>query len=120
VAHIDIKGPNRASKYGGDVRGFDERVVPILDPDTAGVELFVIDEIGKMECFSERFVEAVRRLLESDKPILATVAQKGSGFIREVKDYPALRLLHLTRENRDEVTRKVVRVPSQARHMHPS
>lgn len=67
----------------------------------------MIDEIGKMECFSQRFIEAVRRLLESGKPLLATVAQKGSGFIREAKSWPAGRLLHVTRENRDEVAREV-------------
>lgn len=115
LAHVDVKGPHRVSKYGVDVHGLEEHVLPILDPNAADVELFVIDEIGKMECFSEKFVEAVRRLLQSDKLILATVAQKGSGFIREVKSHPAVRLLHLTRANRDEVTQEIARLLGRAR-----
>ena len=108
LAHVNIKSAHRVSKYGVDIGGFEEHILPVLDPDTADISLFAIDEIGKMECFSQRFIEAVRRLLESDKPLLATVALKGPGLIREAKDYPAVRLLHLTRENRDEVTRETI------------
>jgi nucleoside-triphosphatase THEP1 len=39
--------------------------------------------------------------------VLATVAQKGPGLIQRVKSYPGVELLHLTRENRDEVTQQV-------------
>jgi nucleoside-triphosphatase THEP1 len=60
-----------------------------------------------MECFSEQFVDAIRRLLKSDKSVLATVAQKGSGLIQEVKNCPGVGLLHLTGENRNEVTQQV-------------
>ncbi len=106
LAHVDIKGRRRVGKYGVDIGDFDAHVVPVLDPEAADAELFVIDEIGKMECFSERFVEAVRRLLRSDKSVLATVALKGAGLIQEVKHHPAVELLHLTRENRDEITQR--------------
>ncbi len=75
LAHIDIRGKYRVGKYGVDIESFDREAVPVLDPDATGVDLFVIDEIGRMECFSERFVEAVRRLLDSDKSVLATSAK---------------------------------------------
>ena len=39
--------------------------------------------------------------------VLATVAQKGSGLIQQIKSYPGVELLHLTRENRDEVTQQL-------------
>jgi nucleoside-triphosphatase len=108
LAHVNIKSPHRVSKYGVDVESFEREAVSILDPDAAAVDLFVVDEIGKMECFSDRFVAATRRLLTSNKAILATVALKGSGLIREVKDHPGVELLHLTRANRDEVTQRIV------------
>lgn len=113
LAHVNIKSSHRVSKYGVDIAGFEEHVLPVLDPNAVGISLFVIDEIGKMECFSERFVEAVHRLLESGKPLLATVAQKGPRFIREVKSDPSVRLLHLTRENRDERTREIAELLQQ-------
>jgi nucleoside-triphosphatase len=88
LAHIDIKSSAKVGKYGVDIAGFEKNVAPVLDPDLTGVQLFVIDEIGKMECFSEKFVDAVRRLFHSNRSVLATVAQKGSGLISEVKNYP--------------------------------
>ncbi len=99
LAHVDIKGPFRVGKYGVDVASFEKSVVPILDIEKTDTQLFVIDEIGKMECFSKEFVAAIRRLFKSDKSVLATVALKGSGLISEVKDYPDTRLFNLTRNN---------------------
>jgi nucleoside-triphosphatase len=105
LAHVSIRSRYRVGKYGLDIDGFDRQAVAALDPGAAGVTLFVIDEIGKMECFSEEFVRAVRRLLASKASILATVAFKGGGLIRDIKDYPGIKLFHLTAANRDEVTR---------------
>jgi nucleoside-triphosphatase len=99
LAHIDIKGPFRVGKYGVDVASFEKSVVPILDIEKTDTQLFVIDEIGKMECFSKEFVAAIRSLFKSDKSVLATVALKGSGLISEVKEYPDTRLFNLTRHN---------------------
>lgn len=78
----------------------------------------IVDTLGKARIagfYTEEIREAVRRLLQSDKLIPATVAQKGSGFIRDVKSHPAIRLLHLTRENRDEVTQEIARLLGRAR-----
>jgi nucleoside-triphosphatase len=104
LAHVDIKGRFKVGKYGVDVDGLERAIVPILDVERTDAELYVLDEIGKMECFSEKFVAAVRRLFASDKSVLATVARKGSGLIREVKNYPGVKLFTLTRGNREKVT----------------
>jgi len=103
LAHVEIKGRFRVGKYGVDVEGFEKSVVSVLDVDRTDTELFVLDEIGKMECFSEKFVASVRRLFASDKSVLATVARKGTGLISEVKNYPGVTLLTLNRENREKV-----------------
>jgi nucleoside-triphosphatase len=107
LAHTNIKSPYKVGKYRVDLSGFEKSVVPILEAKQANIELFIIDEIGKMECLSRKFIAAVRELLASDKSMLATVAQKGAGFISEVKNYPAVTLLKLTSSNRDEVTSEV-------------
>lgn len=111
-AHVDIKSRFKVGKYGVDVAGFEKTVVPILDAEQTDVELFVIDEIGKMECFSEKFVVAVRGLIASDKSILATVAKKGTGFISEIKIYPGLQLFNLTRENREKTIAEIIQILS--------
>ena len=112
LAHINIKGPLRVGKYGVDVAGFEESVVPILGVEQTDVELFVIDEIGKMECLSEKFVAAVRRLFASEKPVLATVARKGAGLISEVKNYPNTEIFNLTSAGRDKTISEILQILS--------
>ena len=65
-------------------------------------DLVLIDEIGKMECFSSRFIEAVRGLLDGPSAALATVAIKGGGFIAEVKSRADVEMFEVTNANRDE------------------
>jgi len=108
LAHIDIKSPFRVSKYGVDVAGFEKSVVPILDIEKTDAQLFIIDEIGKMECFSKKFVAAIRRIFKSDRSVLATVALKGSGLISEVKDYPDTSLFNLTHQNSEKTIDEIL------------
>lgn len=112
LAHVDIKSRFKVGRYGVDVAGFEKSIVPILDAEQSNVELFVIDEIGKMECLSHKFIAAVRRLFASDKPVLATVARKGSGLISELKNHPDTQLFNLTRENRDKTIAEILQILS--------
>ena len=108
LAHIDVKSPFRVGKYRVDVAVFEKLVVPVLDIDKTDAELFIIDEIGKMECLSEKFTAVVRRLFASDRSVLATVAQKGTGLISEVKNYPDIKLFNLTRQNYDKTITEIL------------
>jgi nucleoside-triphosphatase len=112
LAHIDIKGRTKVGKYGVDVVGFEKAVVPILDTEQSDAELFIIDEIGKMECLSKKFIAAVRQLFNSERAVLATVALKGSGLISEVKHYPTARLFKLTQQNHDRTVAEVLQLLS--------
>ncbi len=114
LAGIDIRGKYasgdkfRVGKYRVDIAGFEQSVVPFLEPGRGDVDIFVIDEIGRMECLSQMFVEKVRRLFAADKPVVATVAQKGVGFIAEIKTRPEVSLITLTEGNRESVIEQVV------------
>ncbi|XP_062009779.1 uncharacterized protein LOC133726284 [Rosa rugosa] len=59
-------------KYKVDVASFESLAVPELQvrEDT---DLFVIDEVSKMELFGSSFFPAVLRVMESNVPILASV-----------------------------------------------
>jgi len=112
LAHVDIKEPFRVGKYGVDIAGFEEFVLPVLDIGQTEAELFIIDEIGRMECLSEKFVTAVQRLFASGKSVLATVAQKGRGLIWQVKNFPETRLFNLTQQGRDKTIAEIVQTLS--------
>jgi nucleoside-triphosphatase len=112
LAHVDIKGRFKVGKYGVDIAGFEKNIVPVLDAERTGAKLFVIDEIGKMECLSEKFIAATRRLFASDKSIMATVARKGDGLISEVKNCPGTQLFKLTHQNRDKTIEEILQILS--------
>lgn len=109
MADVGRSGPPRVSRYGVDVAAIDAVARRVLAPDPA-VALFVIDEIGKMECLSRAFVDAVRVLLALERPLLATVALSGGGLIEEIKRHPGAQLFRLTRENRDPFPREIARL----------
>ena len=102
LSHVRHPGPHRVSRYGVDVAGF-ERLLEELDLRHSPSSLIIIDEIGKMECFSKRFVDVVTLLLDGSKTLVATIALKGEGFIRQVKQKPDCRVVTVTRENRDRL-----------------
>jgi nucleoside-triphosphatase len=107
LAHVNIKGRFKVGKYKVDIAGFEKAIVPILDAES-DAEIFIIDEIGKMECLSEKFVETIRRLFASEKAVLATVAKKGKGLISEVKKYPGVNLFHLEREKQEKIISEIL------------
>jgi len=61
-----------------------------------------------MECLSEPFVAAMRIVLDGRTPIVATIAQRGPGFIAEVKRRGDLELRTLTRATRDALPDAIV------------
>lgn len=100
IAHVNFDHHYRVSKYGVDVEMIDHfaNITLGLADD---IDCYLIDEIGKMECFSEVFVKRVEALLNSSKPVIATVAKKGSGLIEKAKQWPGSLLWELTHANRD-------------------
>ncbi len=101
IAHVHFPKTHRVGKYGVDVQALDDAAA-LLRPDPEA-RLFLVDEIGKMECLSERFVEAMRALISSRLPIVATIGARGGGFIAEVKRRPECTLWQVTQANRDDL-----------------
>jgi nucleoside-triphosphatase len=107
LARIGLPSPARVGRYGVDLASLDEIVATTLVPPDAAW-LYVIDEIGKMESWSPQFVDAVQALLDADVTMVATVSQKGGGFMAEVKRRRGATLWTLTRQNRDQIPDEIV------------
>src|SRR4030042_3600001 len=61
LSHTDFPGPHRVGKYGVSLENFHRVALPALKV-IPGVDLIVVDEVGKMECLSPRFVAAMGSL----------------------------------------------------------
>jgi nucleoside-triphosphatase len=108
LSDVTFGGRHRVGRYGMDVEGF-ETFLTFLDLLSHPSPLIYIDEIGKMECLSHRFVRLTETLLSSEKTVVATVARQGEGLIREVKLRPDLRLVEVTPANRQALPEELVR-----------
>lgn len=106
LAHVDIDSPHRVGRYGVDIAAFEQLVDSVLGRE--GVAVYLIDEIGKMECLSQRFVSVATAILDSGAPVIATIAARGSGFIQRVKDRADAELRQVTRANRDTLPARVL------------
>lgn len=102
LSHTDIQSPHRVGKYKVDVKGFEDFLssLPILKPST---RLIVIDEIGKMECYSDPFKNLLKEILDSERWVIATIALKGSGMIEEIKKRKDVKLFEITQRNRNSL-----------------
>lgn len=105
MAHVDLPGPHRVGKYRVDLAVLDGLAASTLGGDA---EVYLVDEIGKMECLSGGFVAAMRRRLDSPRTVIATVAQRGEGLIAEVKRRPGAVLWQVTRGDRDRMPERVL------------
>jgi nucleoside-triphosphatase len=100
LAHTGIAGRERVGKYGVDTEGF-RRYIEQLKGTLTGHGLIIFDEIGKMEVLSAEFRELVADVLDGKIPLLATIARKGDRFIEGIKGRPDVRLVEITRTNRE-------------------
>jgi len=108
LADRDHGGPLRVGPYGVMLEGLETVGLDALTPGS-DTRLVVLDEVGKMECFSTAFRERVEELLAGDTPLLATVALHGVGFVKRVRHDPRGTLVRMRREARAGTAEEVLR-----------
>src|SRR5688572_8040594 len=101
LAHVRSRSRHRVGRYGvepGQLR-------PLVEEELAGAggdpDVYLVDEVGKMEMLCPAFVEVVPRLLDGPVSVVATVALNGRGLIAQVKARADVRLVEVTQANRD-------------------
>ncbi|HDD44861.1 MAG TPA: AAA family ATPase [Candidatus Desulfofervidus auxilii] len=99
-SHINFKTPFKVSKYKVDIKTL-EKALMSLKP--ALEEIVIIDEIGKMECLSERFKKFIWDLLHEKYLFLGTIAIKGDSFIEDIKKLKQIKLIEVNINNRDNL-----------------
>ncbi len=85
--------------------------VPSIKP--IANQVIIMDEIGKMECFSSRFMAASQQALDSPNMVVGTITFGGTDYIELVKKREDIEIIEVTPLNRDElpeiVLKKVLR-----------
>ena len=101
-------GRHRVGKYIVDTIDLEEIGVPAILEAVAGGKVVVIDEIARMELFSNAFKEAVTQALDSECTVIATIQQRDDPFLNSIRSRPDVRIASLTVENRDSLAEQMI------------
>lgn len=101
LAHQNIKSDFYIRRYGVSIETIETIAVPSIAPGSADV--IILDEIGKMECFSVVFKKAALAALDSSSVVIGTVTLGGDDFITAVKKRDDIEIIEVTPENRDSL-----------------
>lgn len=102
LASTGTGGQYRVGKYGVNIQDIDRIAVPSMIPETE-YTIVIVDEIGKMECYSHLFRRKLIDILNSDNPVIGSISLKGNQFIKEVQVRTDVLLVHINEKNRDEL-----------------
>ena len=116
VVTLDGKRGELASKFSGrgpqvgsyrvNVGSFECVALPSLEMEEG--RILIVDEIGKMECFSKTFLRKVREILRDDSPVLATIPFQGGGdFLEEIRRMRDVETFTVTPENRETLPTQI-------------
>lgn len=107
LAHVDIDSSYNVSKYGVDIEALDsvavDSILSSLDKD-----IIIIDEIGKMELFSRKFKDAVKKALNQRK-VLGTIKSSDDSFTDKIRKRKDVDVIEVTKQNRDSLTSELIR-----------
>lgn len=107
LAHVFIESPHHIGKYKVDVHGFDS-FLDSLDIFNSASRPIIIDEIGKMECMSTKFVKLIVDILDSNNTVIATIAHTDGGIKGKIKEREDVQLFKMNLENRDTLEDEII------------
>ena len=114
LASVDIKSVKKVSKYGVDVEALD-RIMDKLMESFPSTDIFMVDEIGKMELFSKLFQSTLKKIFTSNITIIATVGKQMNHPIKDfILNKPEVKLFSLTRQNQKEVMQNILEIINRA------
>ena len=99
LAHKNIRSDFHIRRYGVSIENIEKIAVPSIKPRNK--HIIILDEIGKMECFSGLFREAGLIALDSPNIVIGTIPFGGDDFIRRIKNREDMEIHEVNPENRD-------------------
>lgn len=108
LAHVDIVRAPRISKYGVNLTDLEQIGVASLRRAVRQARYVIVDEIGKMELFSDEFRHAVMDAVCSDRCVIGTVMRGRHPFLEQLIALPLVCVLELTVANRDQMPQRLL------------
>ena len=99
----------KLGKYSVFVEELEEMISKLEIIEFNKIDLLVIDEIGKMEIFSKKFQNFIKRIFTSNGTILATIGLKLKHPIKDfILNLPNVNIFNLNRQNFQKTCQEVI------------
>lgn len=110
LADIDLKSPYKVGKYKVNLKDLEEIGVKSILNAIGKNKIVIIDEIGKMELFSEKFRKAVEEAVNSKNKVLGTIKLAKDPFTEKIKNTKDTRIFHLTEGNFKQIKTEIIKI----------
>ena len=107
IAHIYFEGPEKFENFGINIDGLNKLVERELNISN-GAELFIVDEIGRMECLSHSFCHSIQKILDSNIPMIASVGQILTSELKAIKSRKDISVIQVTQKNRETLWKNIL------------
>lgn len=110
LAHVSIESDYRISRYGVNLDSFESICLKELERSISSddVKYIIIDEIGPMQLFSEKYKELLLKLTKIDKPVIGTIFYNSYEWLDDFKKLYNVNLVEITIDNRNELPLQIV------------
>jgi len=104
-ASVDFKIGPKLGKYCIDIDAFDKIALKAIDFALKNCDVIAVDEIGKMEFFSENFKKKLGVLMLEDKPLIAVLHRDFVGQFKQLG-----KVIEVTKENREKLPEELAKI----------
>ena len=97
LAHVFYDGEYRIGKYGVNLEEFEKVALTELENiiNTGGDKYVIIDEIGPMQLFSDKYKELLLKIVSTDRKIIGTAFYESYDWLDDFKKLDNVELIEL-------------------------
>lgn len=110
LARKGVESPYTVGRYAVMLEEFESLFIEELGSEGLEKTLVVVDEVGKMECYSPLFCRRIESILQRDVPVLGTVALRAGGLAKRIRESPHCTVLTVTTSNRDSLPDRIAAI----------
>lgn len=110
LAYISLDSKYKISKYGVDLDTFEKICLKEIERAISSdyIKYIIIDEIGPMQLFSEKYKKMLIDLTKFNKPVIGTIFYNPYEWLDDFKKNQNVKLVELNFENRNQMPLKIV------------
>ena len=110
LADVSYDGEYRIGKYGVNLEEFEKVALTELESiiNADNDKYVIIDEIGPMQLFSDKYKELLLKIASTDKKIIGTAFYESYDWLDDFKKLDNVELIEIDEMNRNDIPMEVV------------